>query len=217
MVTCRMCMRSITFCISSTGQGAPAIMPVRRLVRSHCAKRGCSSMAMNMVGTPCSAVQRSASMVLEHGFGVEALVRVDHRRAVRDADEIAEHHAEAVVQRHGNTQAIDLAELHRRADEVAVVEDVVMRERGALGLAGGARRELNVDRVIELQRRRRRTRGAPAQSRCASLSNASKFSIPGVLSSPSRITSESEGSAAAASFPGLQCASSGASSCSISR
>src|SRR5678815_4381606 len=85
------------------------------------------------------AMQRSASLRFEsaeHGFGAEALIWIDHRRAVRDADEIAEHHAETVVQRHGDTQTIDLTEMHRRADEVAVVEDVVMRERGALRMAG---------------------------------------------------------------------------------
>lgn len=100
-------------------------------------------------------MQRHASLRCdgaEHGFGVEALVRVNHRRAVRDANQIAEHHAKTVVQRHGNAQAIDFAEVHRCADEVAIVEDVVMRQRGALGPTGSPRRELNVDGVVELQR-----------------------------------------------------------------
>ena len=71
----------------------------------------------------------------------------------RDADQIAEHHAKTVVQRHGNAQAIDFAELHRRADEVAIVENIVMRQGGALGLTGRPRRELDIDGIIELQHR----------------------------------------------------------------
>ena len=44
------------------GQGEPAMMPVRNEVRSNSRKRECSSSAMNMVGTPCTAVQRSSAM-----------------------------------------------------------------------------------------------------------------------------------------------------------
>ena len=43
-------------------------------------------------------------------------------------------------------------ELHRPGDEEAVVEDVVVGQRRALGKAGGAAGELDVDRVVELQR-----------------------------------------------------------------
>ena len=38
------------------------------------------------------------------------------------------------------------------ADEIAVVEDVVVGQRGALGRASGAAGELDVDRIVELQR-----------------------------------------------------------------
>ena len=40
---------------------------------------------------------------------------------------------------------------HRLADEEAVVENAVVGERGALRRARGAGRELNVDRIVELQ------------------------------------------------------------------
>ena len=46
--------------ITSIGQGEPAMMPVRRLLRSNVSNCGWSSCAMNMVGTPNSAVQRSS-------------------------------------------------------------------------------------------------------------------------------------------------------------
>ncbi len=41
---------------------------------------------------------------------------------------------------------------HRLADEIAVVENVVMGERRPLGRAGGAAGELDVDGIVELQR-----------------------------------------------------------------
>ncbi len=49
--------------ITSAGQGAPAIIPVRRLERSNSAKSRCASMSMNIVGTPSTLVQRSRSIV----------------------------------------------------------------------------------------------------------------------------------------------------------
>ncbi len=50
---------SSTRFISSTGQSEPAIMPVRRLDISNISNMGWFSSAMNMVGTPYKAVQRS--------------------------------------------------------------------------------------------------------------------------------------------------------------
>ncbi len=52
---------STTFFMTSIGQGEPAIMPVRKELVSYCSKSGCSSSAMNIVGTPRSAVHRSWS------------------------------------------------------------------------------------------------------------------------------------------------------------
>ena len=51
---------SSTRFISSTGQSEPAIMPVRRLDISNISNMGWFSSAMNMVGTPYKAVQRSS-------------------------------------------------------------------------------------------------------------------------------------------------------------
>jgi hypothetical protein len=63
MVIWRQCISSITRRISGSGQGAPAMMPVRKDRRSSKrAKSGWSSIAWNIVGTPCTAAQRSASM-----------------------------------------------------------------------------------------------------------------------------------------------------------
>ena len=51
--------------------------------------------------------------------------------------EIAHHHAEAVVERHGDAQPVIGRELQTLGDEIAVVQDVVMAERRALGMASG--------------------------------------------------------------------------------
>ena len=52
----------MTWRITSMGHGEPAMMPVRRELKSNLSKSGWPSSAMNMVGTPCTAVQRSCSM-----------------------------------------------------------------------------------------------------------------------------------------------------------
>ena len=101
------------------------------------------------------AVERSAALLLHglHGeHGVVSLGGDDHRRAVRRACEVAEDHAEAVIEGDGDANAVLFGVVERLADEEPVVEDVVVRQRRALGEAGGARGVLNIDRVVELER-----------------------------------------------------------------
>ena len=87
---------------------------------------------------------------LQHRRGVEAVARIDHGGAVGHAAEVAHHHAEAVVERHRDDQPVPVGEAQQLGGEVAVVEDVVVAERGALGIAGGAAGVLDVDRIVEL-------------------------------------------------------------------
>ena len=63
MVISLKCISRTTRFITSVGQGLPAMMPVRSVPMSNSAKRGWSSMAMNMVGTPCRPVQASSCTV----------------------------------------------------------------------------------------------------------------------------------------------------------
>ena len=58
--------------ITSTGHGEPAMIPVRRLVRSKLAKSGWPSSAMNIVGTPYSEVQRSSATARSVASGSNA-------------------------------------------------------------------------------------------------------------------------------------------------
>src|SRR6516162_1337632 len=143
-------MRSTARRMTSIGQGLPAMMPVRRLDRSNLPNSGWSISAMNIVGTPCTAVQRSASSA-SSVQRIEALARIDHRRAVRQATEIADHHPEAVIERHRDAHPVVLGQLHRFADEKAVIENVVVAKRGTLWEPGSAAGELDIDRVVELQ------------------------------------------------------------------
>ena len=107
---------------------------------------------MNIVGTP---VQAGASFGLHRLHGGDGINSLDGLTMQKpgDAGEIAQHHAEAMVVRHRNAQPILGREAHGLADEIAVVEDVVQGQRRALGRAGRPRRELDVDRVIELKPR----------------------------------------------------------------
>jgi hypothetical protein len=73
---------------------------------------------------------------------------------VGEAGQIAQHHAEAVVQRHGDAQAVLGREPHAFANEETVVQDVAVRQRRALGEARGAAGELDVDGIGVLQRGR---------------------------------------------------------------
>ena len=100
------------------------------------------------------AVQARAPLVghgLQHGGGVEGGRRDHHRGAVGGAPEVAQDHAEAVVEGHGDAHPVGLGVAAALAHEVAVVEDVGVAERGALRVAGGARRVLDVDRVVGLR------------------------------------------------------------------
>ncbi len=101
------------------------------------------------------AVERRAFLALDglqRRQRIKAFAGIDHGGAERDGGEVAHHHAEAMIERHGNADAVLFGQPHRAADEIAVVENVVMRQRHALRRSGGAAGELDVDRIVELQR-----------------------------------------------------------------
>ena len=82
------------------------------------------------------AVQRRAALIL-HGaqrrHRIEGVGGQHQRGAMRAAGQRAHHHAEAVIQRHRHAQSIRGAEADAATDKVPVVDDIVVRERRALG------------------------------------------------------------------------------------
>jgi len=87
----------------------------------------------------------------KRGERIEPFARIDHRRPVGQAAEIADHHATAVIERYRYAYPVALGELHCLPEKEPVVEDVVVGQRGALWKAGRAAGELDVYRIVELQ------------------------------------------------------------------
>ena len=152
----------------SMGQGEPAMMPVRRLPRSNIGNIGWVSSAMNIVGTPYSAVHRS--------FWTEARTRSGSKlstiTAVAPWVTMAMTPSTSPKQwKSGHRQADSLrrGELLPLPDVEAVVQDVVVGEHHALGEPGGPRGVLHVDHFVAAQGARGafkgilRSRGCPAE------------------------------------------------------
>ncbi len=100
------------------------------------------------------AVQRSGFLFGDGVQGqqrIEGVTGVNHGAAVGDTTQIAHHHAEAVVQRHRNDQAIGGAQAKAFTDHVTVVENIVVTEGRAFGKPGGSGGVLDVHRLVEMQ------------------------------------------------------------------
>ena len=83
-------------------------------------------------------------------LGAESAGWVDHGGPVREAGEIAHHHAEAVEQWYWDADPVPHFDPGIAANRIAVVQNIAVRERDALGTPGGAAGELDVDRVARL-------------------------------------------------------------------
>ena len=153
------------------------------------------------------AVERRAFFLrdgLQRRQRIETFAGIDHRRARGDGGEIAHHHAEAVIERNRNADAVLLGQPHRAADEIAVVEDVVMRQRDALGRSGGAAGELDVDGIVELQASSQASASASRWRSPPMPRTSSNAIVPGEAGPPTWITLRSCGSRAARRLPGLR-------------
>ena len=83
--------------------------------------------------------------------GVETRSGDDHAGPVRGRREVSHHHPEAVVEGHRDADQVRLRVVAELADEVAVVEDVVVREGRALGEPRRPRGVLDVDRIVPVE------------------------------------------------------------------
>ena len=68
------------------------------------------------------------------------------------AGENRQDHSEAMIERHRNAEPIRLAEIQCLSDKTRIVHHIMMRERGALRASGGAACELDIDRVVAIER-----------------------------------------------------------------
>ena len=127
------------------------MIPVRRLAEVESVEVGLGQLGDEHRRDP---IKRCAPLLVdgrEHFASVERLRGDDHAGAVGRAREIADHHPEAVVERHGHAYAVVLGVAERSPGQVRVVEDVAVRQRRALGGSGRPGRVLDVDRVLGAQ------------------------------------------------------------------
>src|SRR5205085_12257189 len=81
-------------------------------------------------------IKRSAALFLnraETGFGRKRLRRQNDGAAVRERRDVAQDTSKAMIERHGQADAIAGSVLKALSDKESVIKDVVMRERRALG------------------------------------------------------------------------------------
>src|SRR6185295_11819818 len=94
-------------------------------------------------------VKRRAALLLDGakaGFGIKRFGRKNDGGAVSESREASQDTAEAVIERHGQADAIVGRILNAFTDGESVVEDVVVRKGRALGRSGRAGGVLNADR-----------------------------------------------------------------------
>ena len=107
---------------------------------------------MNMVGTPCSAVHLWRAIAASVASASKLSPGKHHGGADRGAAQHAEHHAEAMIERHRNAQPVARGQRHRLGAGARIVDDVEMGERRALRRAGGAGGELDIDGIVGVER-----------------------------------------------------------------
>jgi hypothetical protein len=83
---------------------------------------------------------------------VEAFAGKHHGGADGGTAEHAEHHAEAVIERHRNAKPVLGRQRHRFRGVARIIDDVEMGQRRSFGRAGCAAGELDVDRVVRVER-----------------------------------------------------------------
>src|SRR5215471_16580213 len=108
--------------------------------------------------TSAMCISLTTRFITSTGHGEPAMIPVrrleagggdDDAGTVRGAGEVAENHAEAVVERHRDADPVGLGVPAAFPDEEPVIEDVVVGQGRALGEARRPAGVLDVDRVVE--------------------------------------------------------------------
>ena len=87
----------------------------------------------------------------ERRLSIETLAGENHAGADSGAGEHAQHHAEAMIQRHRDAQTILGEERHGLRRVACVVDDVEMGERRPFGRPSRTTGELDVDGVVRIE------------------------------------------------------------------
>src|SRR6516162_2910541 len=98
-------------------------------------------------------VQSGTALALHGPQGqerVESFCRKYARRSVGHGSQHPEHHPEAMIERHWNTDPIVVRESHAFADKEPVVDDIEVSQRRALRRPRGPARELNVGGLVRI-------------------------------------------------------------------
>src|SRR5690349_21331 len=102
------------------------------------------------------AVERRATLFLnraETRFRIKRFGGQNDCAPVSERCHVAENTTKAMVKRHRQADPVAGRVAKPLSDEKTIVQNVVVRERGALRRAGGAGGVLNADRIVELKRR----------------------------------------------------------------
>src|SRR6266404_7034694 len=81
---------------------------------------------------------------------------IDHCCRMSHTTEVSHHHAETMIQRYRNAHAGTRLDSGRFSHEEGIVDQIVMRKGGAFRQSRGAARELDIDGIVDLNRRRYR-------------------------------------------------------------
>src|SRR5207245_1857697 len=77
----------------------------------------------------------------------------DHRGAMRHASQVTQDHAETMIKGHWNAEPIAVGQVHPFTRPETVVKNIMVAEHRALGKAGRAGSVLDVDNIVEVERR----------------------------------------------------------------
>ncbi len=101
------------------------------------------------------AVERGAALLLDRRqrrLRIEAGRRINHRGTAGDRGQVAHHHAKAVVEGNRHADPVSRPQSLGPTDEPAVVQDIAVRQRGALRRSCRPAGELDIDRVTTVER-----------------------------------------------------------------
>src|SRR2546425_885337 len=100
-------------------------------------------------------IKRGTALLVDRAqtsIGLESFGRQNNGASVSECRHAAQDTSKTMIERHRQADAITGTVLEALSGEKAIIEDVVVRKRRALGGSSRAGSVLNADRIVELQR-----------------------------------------------------------------